>query len=176
MKFPLSASRAPSPPPPLPALHVSSFGVIPKRGQPGKWRLIVDLSSLKGGSVNDGIDRNRYSLQYIKVDDVIRMVSHHGPGALMAKFDVETAYRNIAVHPADRSFLGMKWRGHYYVDLTLPFGLRSAPYIFNSVASLVAWILPHNYQVSDLLHYLDDFITAGPPDSSQCFTKPLCVA
>ena len=131
----------PFPSPPLPALHVSSFGVIPKRGQPGKWRLIVDLSSPEGGSVNDGIDRDRYSLQYIKVDDVIRMVSHHGPGALMAKFDVEAAYRNIAVHPADRYFLGMKWRGHYYVDLTLPFGLRSAPYIFNSVASLVEWIL-----------------------------------
>ena len=31
--------------PPLPGLHISSFGVIPKKGQPGKWRLIVDLSS-----------------------------------------------------------------------------------------------------------------------------------
>ncbi len=29
---------------PLPTLHVSSFGVIPKTGQPGKWRLILDLS------------------------------------------------------------------------------------------------------------------------------------
>ena len=28
--------------PPFPNLHVSSFGVIPKRGQPGKWRLIVE--------------------------------------------------------------------------------------------------------------------------------------
>ena len=35
--------------PPFPNLHVSSFGVIPKRGQPGKWRLIVDLSSPGGG-------------------------------------------------------------------------------------------------------------------------------
>ena len=35
--------------PPLPNLEVSSFGVIPKKGQPGKWRLIVDLSSPLGG-------------------------------------------------------------------------------------------------------------------------------
>lgn len=55
----------------------------------------------------------------------------------MAKFDVEAAYRNIAVHPADRYLLGMKWRGQYYVDLALPFGLRSAPYIFNTVAEAV---------------------------------------
>lgn len=42
--------------PQLPHLHISSFGVIPKRGQPGKWRLIIDLSSPGGSSVNDGID------------------------------------------------------------------------------------------------------------------------
>ena len=86
----------------------------------------------------------------------------------MAKFDVETAYRNIAVHPDDRYLLGLKWRDHYYVDVALPFGLRSAPFIFSSVADMVEWILRHAHNVSDLMHYLDDFITAGPPDSSQC--------
>ena len=35
----------PFPSTPLPNVHMSSFGVIPKRGKPGKWRLIVDLSS-----------------------------------------------------------------------------------------------------------------------------------
>ena len=59
----------------------------------------------------------------------------------------------------------MKWQGHLYVDLTLPFGLRSAPFIFNS---MVEWILLNNHHLSDLLHYLDDFITVGPPQSSQC--------
>ena len=37
-------------------VHVSRFGVIPKPHQPGKWRLIVDLSHPKGASINDGID------------------------------------------------------------------------------------------------------------------------
>ena len=40
---------------PIPSLQVSSFGVIPKKGQPGKWRLIIDLSSPDAYSVNDGI-------------------------------------------------------------------------------------------------------------------------
>lgn len=154
--------------PPFPFLHVSSFGVIPKKGQPGKWRLIVDLSSPGGASVNDGINPDEFTLHYITVDQIIRMVSRFGKGALMAKFDVEAAYRNIAVHPSDRYLLGMKWRGQYYVDLALPFGLRSAPYIFNAVAELVEWILVNSHNVSDLLHYLDDFITAGPPNSNQC--------
>ena len=33
---------------------------------------------------------------------------------------------------------------------------------------MVEWILVNNYQIPDLLHYLDDFITASPPDSPQC--------
>ena len=39
----------------LPGVHVSKFGVIPKSSQLGKWRLILDLSSPHGASVNGGI-------------------------------------------------------------------------------------------------------------------------
>lgn len=158
----------PFPSPPLPNLQVSSFGVIPKKGQPGKWRLIVDLSSPHGSSVNDGIDPDEFSMHYIHLDQIITMIAKHGPGALIAKFDVEAAYRNIAVHPDDRYLLGMKWRGQFFVDLALPFGLRSAPYIFTAVADMVEWIIRNNYRVADLMHYLDDFITAGPADSLHC--------
>ena len=44
--------------PPLPRLHISRFGVIPKKHQPGKWRLILNLSSPDGHSVNDGIQKD----------------------------------------------------------------------------------------------------------------------
>ena len=161
--------------PPLPDLHVSGFGVIPKAGQPGKWRLILDLSSPHGSSVNDAIDPDLFSLQYIKFDDVVAMVTKLGRGALMAKFDVQSAYRNVAVLPSQRYLLGMKWRSKFFVDLVLPFGLRSAPFIFNSVAELVEWILHHNYSIRELLHYLDDYITAGPPESPDC-ARNLAVA
>ena len=50
----------------------------------------------------------------------------------------------------------------------LPFGLRSAPYIFNSLADLFEWILMNNYLVPELLHYLDDYLTLGPPASPVC--------
>ena len=72
------------------------------------------------------------------------------------------------MHPSDRYLLGMRWRSQYYEDLALPFGLCSAPYLFNSVADMVEWILLNLHDVSNLLHYLDDFITAGPPNSDQC--------
>ena len=86
----------------------------------------------------------------------------------MAKFDVESAYRNVPVHPSDCHLLGVKWRNQYYVDLALPFGLWLAPFIFNAIADMVEWILVHSYQIPDLLYYLDDFMTVSPPESSQC--------
>ena len=36
----------------------------------------------------------------------------------------------------------------------LPFGLRSASFIFNSVADMVEWILLHKHRLSDLLPLL----------------------
>ena len=54
------------------------------------------------------------------------------------------------------------------VDMVLPFGLHSAPFIFTSIADLVEWILVHNYGMDFLRHYLDDFFTLGPPLSQIC--------
>ena len=39
----------------VPEVAISRFGVIPKGGQPDKWRLIVDLFLPEGRSVNDAI-------------------------------------------------------------------------------------------------------------------------
>ena len=43
-------------------IHTSPIGVIPKKHREGKWRLIVDLSSPEGSSVNDGIDPSLCSM------------------------------------------------------------------------------------------------------------------
>ncbi len=64
---------------------INRFGVIPKPHQPGKWRLIVDLSHPRGESVNDGIKREPCSLTYPSVDQAIRSIRHQGPGAELAK-------------------------------------------------------------------------------------------
>lgn len=155
---------------PLPNLHISRFGVIPKKSN-NEWRLILDLSHPEGFSVNDGINPNSCHTQYCKVDDAIKLIMSTGKGALMAKLDVKSAYRILAVHPSDHYLLGMKWRSKFYVDLALPFGLRSAPFIFNKVADMLAWILQHNYDIENLIHYLDDYFTLGPADSDQCKTN-----
>ena len=47
-------------------VHINCFGVIPK-STPGKWRLIVDMSSPEGNSVNNGIQKPRCSLAHATV-------------------------------------------------------------------------------------------------------------
>ena len=94
----------------------------PKKYQPGKWRLILDLSHPENKSVNNGIKPELCSLSYVSVDDEVRMAMEHGPGALMAKLDIQSAYRMIPVHPGDRRLLGMSWGGHLYVYTVLQFG------------------------------------------------------
>jgi len=98
----------------VPEVHLNRFGVIPKSGQLGKWRLIVDLSHPEGGSVNDSIQLELCSLQYVHMDHVVGKLIELGPGAKMAKLDVRSAYRIVSVHPQDRHLLGMMWDGKVY--------------------------------------------------------------
>ena len=165
----LAAGRIVGPFPPhlLEHAQISRFGVIPKRNQPGKWRLILDLSSPYEHSVNDGISKELCSMRYITIDDAIDKILGLGPGCLLAKLDVEHAYRNVPVHPDDRTLLAMRWKKGIYLDTVLPFGLRSAPKIFSAVADALEWVLL-NQGVSPILHYLDDFLTMGQADSPQC--------
>ena len=73
--------------------------MIPKPHQPGKWRLIVDLSHPRGSSVNDGIESELQPLKYTSVDKAVQMILEMGAGTKLAKFDVEGAYRLVPVHP-----------------------------------------------------------------------------
>ena len=143
-----------------PRVQVNRFGFVPKNHQPGKWRLIVDLSYPRGSSVNDGVEPELCSMRYTSVDVAVRKV------LALAKFDVEGAYRTVPVHPEDRWLLGMRWRDQLYVDKVLPFGLRSAPKIYSAVADGLQWILRE--AGVDIIHYLDDFLIAGSPSSRQC--------
>ena len=151
----------------IPEVQVSPFGVIPKGHTPGKWRLIVDLSSPNGSSVNDGISSELCSLSYISVDDISRAVAALGRGTLLAKVDVKSAYRIVPIHPEDRPLLGMQWNGHLYIDTCLPFGLRSAPRIFTALADMLEWCAKEQ-GVAHLFHYLDDYITMGRAESTEC--------
>ena len=114
-----------------------------------------------------GISKELSSLSYVSVDEVVDRVLQLGKGTLLAKMDIKQAYRNVPVHPQDRTLLGMCWEGQVYVNTALPFGLRSAPLIFTALADAAQWIMEKK-GIVHLFHYIDDFITVGAPESSEC--------
>ena len=62
----------------------------------------------------------------------------------------------IPVHPDDRWLLGMVWEDKLLVDTALPFGLRTAPFIFSAVAEALGYIMRKD-GIKEVDHYLDDF-------------------
>ena len=136
-------------------MQTSRFGVLEKPRQPGKYRLIVDLSNPEattGLSVNCAPQPTQ---------EAIASACARGRGTRLAKFDIESTFRIIPVHPEDRQLLGMQWKGKLFVDTALPFGLRSAPKIFNTVADAMQGIFEQ--EGLEVLHYLDDFLVIGAP-------------
>ena len=150
------------------AAHISRFGVIPKHHSLNKWRLIVDLSHPVDFSINDDIPKDLCSLTYITVDTVINHIMELGPETLLAKIDIKSAFRLLPVHPSDRHLLAMKWNKGIYIDSCLPFGLRSAPKLFNILADLFLWILQQQAG-SPTIHYLDDYLTMEPAGEPNCY-------
>ena len=151
----------------MPNLQCSGVGVVPKKT--GGWRMIMHLSAPHGQSINDYINKEDFTFRYSRIDDAIRLIKlAGGKGAMLAKVDIKSAFRIIPVRPEDRELLGIHWRDKFYIDRCLPFGLRSAPFLFNQVAQTLEWILHNNYSISKILHYLDDFLLVGSPTSDEC--------
>ena len=91
----------------------------------------------------------------------------------MTKTDIQSAFRIIPVHPQDWELLGMSWQGRYYFDKVLPFGLHSAPFLFNQLSDALEWLVNHHLNIHSVIHILDDFFLVQPPPASHCATA-LC--
>ena len=144
--------------PPLPNFQVSPLGIIPKK-HTEKFRTIFHLSYPKtGDSINSFIDKEEFSLNYVTVDEAIKNIQLLGPNVFMAKTDIESAFRLFPVHRDDWELLGMCWQGKYYFEKFLPFGLRSAPFLFNQLSEALEWILKEHCGISFVCHFLDDFL------------------
>ena len=144
---------------------ISPLGAVQKKtnGLPTGWRRIHDLSYPIGKSVNDGIPEPYGTLMYQTIDDAFRLIGKHGHRAVLRKRDLKDAFRMIPVSPFDHWLFIFEWDGKLYVDLFLPFGLRTAPFIFNLFSEGLHWIMDWVFG-RDLVHYLDDFLLVNDPD------------
>ena len=130
---------------PFPNFKVSSIGLVPKKYW-DKFCTIFHLSFPKSGvtSINNSISKEDFSLNYITIDTAIEGILANGRGCFLAKTDVDSVFRLIPLRSCDYEFFDMQWEGKFYYDKVLPFGLRSAPFLFNQLSEAVEW-LPLNH-------------------------------
>ena len=147
-------------------LVTSPMNTVPKASEDER-RVIVDLSWPSGSSVNDGISKEKYldeviKLRYASVEEVCEMVRNVGVGAVIYKRDLKQAYRQIPVDPADYCYLGYHWEGDWYFDTVLAMGQRNAAMACSRVTKAVMYI--HGLDGYGGTSYLDDLIGVESPD------------
>ena len=69
---------------PIPDLQCHLVGVVPKKHS-SEWRTIYHLSYPEGDSINNHIPKDPYALQYVWVDDAIRILQSLGLGCFYDK-------------------------------------------------------------------------------------------
>ena len=134
----------------------------------------MDLSQPQGNSINDNIEKEDFPCQYTHFDNTTNMVYNKGKNCLMTKIDIKHAFRLLLVHSTQWILLGICWLSMYFVDTRLPFGLRSAPVIFNRFADAVCWMLNSVCNFKNLIHYSDDFFLVSSSNASEA-ASDLCV-
>jgi hypothetical protein len=145
--------------PPFANFCVSPIGAVPKR-MSEKIRVIHHLSFPHGGdSVNAGIVEEGMSIS--SFGHAARAVRKLGPDCRLIKLDVEAAYKQVPVRREDWHLLGFKWRGKYYYERVLPFGLRSSCRLWEMFATALHFLCESVLKVEAphiVIHYVDDFL------------------
>lgn len=119
--------------------------------------------------MNDFIDKAFSSAQYATFDYAIAQVLKLG-NCLLAKMDLDSAFRLIPVHPDDHNLLGFQLNKQFYYDCTLPMEASSFCQILARFSRNLEWVARTKLKVQHMVHILDDFLFLGPPNSPLCNT------
>ena len=140
---------------PFEHFNINPMGVVPKK-EKGSFRLIIDLSQPKNNSINSGIPEDYSKVKYSSLYTAIDLIIQCGPGAYMAKSDVESAFRLLPISPDQYHLLGFSFNNLFYFDKCLPMGASSSCFLFEKFSSSLEFIAI-KAGVSLVTHYLDDF-------------------
>jgi hypothetical protein len=144
---------------PFPFYKSNPLGVVFKKSdvELKKPRVIHHLSWPRNGdNVNASV--LDFDVELPAFDEAIAALRACGRGSYMTKIDIEAAYRCIPVRPSDWPLQAMRWRGQFYYDIVMQFGLASATAIFEWYSSAAQHFAKRLLAVQYLVHYIDDFM------------------
>lgn len=73
-------------------------------------------------------------VQYDTIDWFINLVQQCGPYCLMAKTNIEDAFRIISINPSNYHLLGFSWEEQVYFDKYMPMGASSSCQLFEKLS------------------------------------------
>ncbi|KAJ5195502.1 uncharacterized protein N7498_008940 [Penicillium cinerascens] len=111
-------------------------------------------------------------IEYITIDDIYEQVIQAGLGCTIIKRNIKDAFRIVPVAENNQHLLAFQWNDSTYVECCLPFGLATAPFLFNLFAEALHWILQCLLPAFYINHYLDDFIAISQSPSVSGPTGP----
>ena len=111
-------------------IMLSPLLIVPKKNSLD-CHLVLDLSFSPEHSVNDGIPIDSFlgkpfQLHLPGVDALVHFIQKLGPGCLLFKTDLSTAYHQLPIDPRDYHFLDYSFDDLIFFDTVFAFGLRSA--------------------------------------------------
>jgi hypothetical protein len=97
----------------------------------GGFRFVLDAKAL-----------NMYvNIPHYKNEDIRTVLDLLQPGDVMVKFDLKSAYHQVAVTEEASSYLGFAVGERSFRFLALPFGLATAPFLFTKIMKpVVTWM------------------------------------
>jgi hypothetical protein len=108
------------------------------------------------------------SVEYTSFDKVLNTISGIGQGAVLARMDINSAFRLLILSPEDFKLFGFKFKGLYFYDKCLPMGCSSSCAVLEKFSSFLDWAIKERSGSESIEHYLDDLWFAGRADSSEC--------
>ena len=140
--------------------RTAPLGLVPKPHS-SNFRLIQDLSFPRNdplqSSVNAEIDSSHFPCEWSTFAHCYFAVANAPPGSQAAVFDVDSAYRNIPIHPDDQRHFCLMWDSLFYVDHCVAFGSASSAGLFGRVADALAAIF-RAQGIDCVLKWVDDFV------------------
>jgi hypothetical protein len=146
--------------------NVKINGVMCRMKPNGTARIILNLSSPRGFSVNDGITADEFPTSMSSTAKWISVLDKAGRGCTMAKVDWAAAYKHIAVRSEDLPLQYFHWLGRDFVELMLVFGGASSAGLYDRLAKTVLdFVIRYSkFPPEMVIQYLDDVCAAAPKD------------
>ena len=128
-------------------IRVHAMAAIPKKNS-NKLR-IIDCSKPTSDCINNHIPAPPF--KYVSVDSAMKLMRRR---CWMTVLDISEAFRQVPIHPSQHRLFGLTWRGQYYLDTRLCFGLRNAPYLFDRIGQAIIRAIRHSGYHAQI--YVDD--------------------